>query len=259
MAEQEAAAEVQIEGGTYEVIRRRLEGQADELRKRTDELNKRRQDLFGSSVSELINTERVHTEYNCLPRDLIAIEGDRMLLGYQVFMGLKQETKVEDVFCKIAFTDEGLQVVPPKLLNDETFRRDFAELFRYYKDAKLLQLRRTETHVLMIFQTGARASDLRVLRWALDGDTVTYVDNRGERDHVFPNPHDFEWIATGRDNHCLGVYPHINILDEVFVECTGGDLTIKSKTTPKLAPVFTPNPLMSAIKVWMTPKLVTPI
>ena len=217
---------VQIEGGTYDVIRRRLEGQADELRKRTDQLNERRQNLFGSSVSELINTERVHTEYNCLPRDLIAIEGSRMLLGYQVFMGLKQETKVEDVFVKL--------ILPTKVcrlfrLNYSTTNHFAGILPNYSVIIKTPNYCNcgAQTHVLMIFQTGARASDLQVLRWAVDGNTVAYLDNRGERDHVFPNPHDFEWIATGRDNHCLGVYPHINILDEIFVECTGGDLTIK--------------------------------
>ena len=56
---------------------------------------------------------------------------------------------------------------------------------------------------------------------------VTYVDNRGDRDHTFPDPLDFEWVETTREMHEHGKHPHINILDTVFVECTEGDLTIK--------------------------------
>ena len=228
MSDQENKQQPGIEGGTYEVIRRRLEDQAEQLKSQVDQLNTHRQELFGSSSAELLSTERVHTEYNCLPRDLIMVQDGRMLLGYEVFMGLKQETKVEDVFCKIAFTDDGLRVVEPRLLHNDKFSKDFAELFRYFKDAKLLQLRRTETHILMIFQTGARASDLKVLRWAINGNDISYMDNRGERDHVFPPAHDFTWTRTGREHHCQGEYPHVNINDdEVFVECTGGDLTVK--------------------------------
>ena len=41
--------------------------------------------------------------------------------------------------------------------------------------------------------------------------TLTYMDDRGERDHVFPPAHDFEWIATTRDDHVPGRHPHISI------------------------------------------------
>ena len=59
------------------------------------------------------------------------------------------------------------------------------------------------------------------------GRGVGYLDNRGERDHVFPPSHDFEWIETTREDHVLGRHPHISIDDEVFVETVGGTLTIK--------------------------------
>jgi hypothetical protein len=53
------------------------------------------------------------------------------------------------------------------------------------------------------------------------------VDNRGERDIALPPSHDFEWTSTTRENHVEGRHPHINILDTVFVETVGGDLTVK--------------------------------
>ena len=37
----------------------------------------------------MLATERVRTEHNCVPRDIVPMRGNKILLGYQVFMGLK--------------------------------------------------------------------------------------------------------------------------------------------------------------------------
>jgi hypothetical protein len=223
-----------LDAGTYEILRARLGEQSAELARRAEALNTRRVATFGSAEMRLLGTERIRTENNCVPRDLIEV-GGLMLFGYNVFIGLRTETSVDDVFAVHAFTrsgtDDGFrfdQATRPGLLDDPTFQRDFAELYRYYRQATLLQLRRVGPLLLAVFQTGPRADDLRVLRWkvAVDG-TVTYVDNRGERDHVFPPQHDFEWTPTTRDQHVLGRHPHITIEDAVFVETVGGTLTVK--------------------------------
>ncbi|MGH8877798.1 MAG: DNA repair ATPase, partial [Stackebrandtia sp.] len=110
----------------------------------------------------------------------------------------------------------------------EGFIRDFAELYRYYRDTRLLQLRRMEGRLLAVFQVSERSEDLKVLRWQTDpAGAATYLDNQGDRDHVFPGQHDFEWTATTRDDHVNGRNPHVSVLDEIFVECVGGDLTVK--------------------------------
>jgi len=44
---------------------------------------------------------------------------------------------------------------------------------------------------------------------------------------VFPPSHDFEWTEVTRDDHVAGRFSHVNIDDALFVETTGGDLTIK--------------------------------
>ncbi|HEX2061317.1 MAG TPA: DNA repair ATPase, partial [Thermoanaerobaculia bacterium] len=73
-----------------------------------------------------------------------------------------------------------------------------------------------------------KLTDVRVFRWSVGADgKVTYIDNRGERDHVYPPRHDFEWTATTRENYVAGKFPHVSVLDEVFVETLHGDLTIK--------------------------------
>ncbi|MBW4715770.1 DNA repair ATPase [Saccharothrix obliqua] len=233
-----------LDAGTYEVLKARLAEQAAGLASRAEALNGRRLEVFGGAELALLGTERIRTENNCVPRDCVSVsvadtDGEHasglMLFGYNVFIGLKPETTVDDVFSLHRFTRDGdafrfedARDELPGLLRDPRFERDFAELYRYYRDTRLVQLRRFEGRLLAVFQTGARTSDIRVLRWriGLDG-TVEYLDNRGERDHVFPPSHDFEWTPTTREQHVLGRHPHISIEDEVFVETVGGDLTIK--------------------------------
>ena len=60
-------------GGSYEVIRRRLLDRAGELGRRAEQLDARRREVFGGSEMALVATERVRTENNCVPRDLVAL------------------------------------------------------------------------------------------------------------------------------------------------------------------------------------------
>ncbi|MFC0527942.1 DNA repair ATPase [Phytohabitans kaempferiae] len=221
-----------LDVGTYEVLRTRLAERSAELARRAEALNARRLEVFGSAEMRLVGTERIRTENNCVPRDIVSI-GGLMLFGYNVFIGLKPETTVDDVFAVHAFSRDGeafrfepAAEVP--WLRDPQFLRDFGELYRYYRETRLLQLRRLDGRLLAVFQTGPNVEDLRVLRWQVGTDgSVSYIDQRGERDHTFPSPHDFEWVETTRENHVLGRHPHISIGDEVFVETVGGNLTVK--------------------------------
>src|SRR5690606_17133895 len=105
------------------------------------------------------------------------------------------------------------------LLRDPRFVKEFEELYAYYKEARLVQLRRTDNKLLAVFQTSQRDTDLRVLRWSVDAaGQATYIDNRGERDHVFPPSHSFEWKAITREHQRSGKNPHLSIEDEIFVD-----------------------------------------
>ncbi|OJF09809.1 DNA repair ATPase [Couchioplanes caeruleus] len=223
-----AATDQTLDAGTYEVLRARLGAQAKELAGRAEALNARRTETFGGQQMRLLGAERVRTENNCVPRDLVQV-GGAMLFGYNVFIGLRTETAVADVFAVHGFAEGTFHPATlPGLLDDPQFQRDFAELYRYYRETHLLQLRRRDGLLLAVFQTGARADDLKVLRWRVGNDgSVAYVDNRGERDHVFPPAHDFEWTLTTREQHVLGRHPHVSIEEEVFVETVGGTLTVK--------------------------------
>lgn len=226
------AAAPEIEQGAYEVLRGRLLEGAKDLRARGEALNAKRLALFGGEDMGVAGNERVRTEDNCVPRDIVSV-GDRLLFGYNVFHGLK-ETEVKDVLSLQAFTKTetgfSFEAVDPAgtFLGQDKFLRDFKELYKYYKGVQLVQLRELPGRLLLIFRIGQGANDLKVLRFTQEVDgRVEYIDNRGERDFTNPPSHDFEWIATNRDHYVTGKHPHVNVLGEVFVETVGGDLTVK--------------------------------
>ncbi|MFE7750073.1 DNA repair ATPase [Streptomyces sp. NPDC057428] len=210
----------------YEVLRRRLGQRADELVRRAEALDARRTEEFGSAGLELLATEQVHTEHPSLVRDLVAV-GGRLLFGFERGPGAHGDTGVGDV---LVLREGGLEESGAGLLEDESFVREFAALHRYYRDARLLRLRRAGGRLLAVFRTGETAEDIRVLRWALgpDGAPGAFLDARGDRDHVFPPSHDFDWTPAGRDSHVPGRHPHISVLGTVFVDTLGGTLTVKS-------------------------------
>ncbi len=85
------------QGGAYEVLRRRLSEQGERLRQTANTLSQRRLQEFGDSRLEAIGRLRIRTENNCIGRDIVPV-GDLLLFGYNVFIGLKTTTRVEDVF-----------------------------------------------------------------------------------------------------------------------------------------------------------------
>ncbi len=223
------------EGGAYEVIRKRLSEQGKKLKQQTQTLNEARLTEFGSSEMAVAARVRVRTENNCVARDIVQV-GELLLFGYNVFIGLKKETRIEDVFSlfrlkKTHETEYEMEQQPldNNFLTNTSFQNDFAELYRYYKQTQLVELTAKNGKLLAGFQIGDRLEDIRVFRWAIsaDGKQIDYIDNRGERDIQLPPAFDFEWQETTRDDAVNGRHPHINILDTVFVETINGDLTIK--------------------------------
>lgn len=222
------------EGGSYEVIRQRLLQQATELSSKADSLNEARRKTFGGSDLTLLETIRVRTENACVPRDIINVSGN-LLFGFHVIVGLRSETNVEDVLSLHQFRHEGegTEIYPAEqsasaFLRGEEFIRDFRTVFRYSRDARLLQLRQTEQRLLVLCRTGASDNDFKVFRFTVNrGGGVNYIDARGEEDNKLPDPFDFTWIIAGRDRHIRGKHPHVNILDKIFVDTVEGDLTVK--------------------------------
>ncbi|AGK78360.1 AAA ATPase [Streptomyces microflavus DSM 40593] len=219
-----------VDAGAYEVLRRRLSAQAGELVRRAEALNVRRTEEFGSTELRLLATEQVRTEHASVPRDLVAV-GGQLLFGFERGPGARGEAGVDDVLLVRDAEAEGAPDGTPTLIEDDGFRREFSSLHRYFRDARLLRLRRVNGKLLAVFRTGENAEDIRVLRWALgaDGSAGAFLDSQGERDHVFPPSHDFEWTVAGREAHVPGRHPHIAIGKGggLFVDTLGGTLTVK--------------------------------
>jgi MoxR-like ATPase len=221
------------EGGSYELIQRRLSALGSDLNTQIKQLNDKRIVTFGSTEMKVNARVRVRTEHNCVARDIAAI-GDTLLFGYNVFLGLKRNITVSDVFSlhQIKGDKDDIEIidlpVQGSFLDDAEFVRDFDELYTYYKKTFLAHVYRQGSKVFAIFRIGERLDDIRVFRWGIDADhQVSYIDNRGERDIKQPENFDFEWHKVSREQQEQGKHPHYNLYDILFVEAIGGSITLK--------------------------------
>lgn len=220
------SAHDQIDQGAYEVIRKRLDTHGGDLRARLDRLNARRKEVFGSIDFKLTGNDRITTENNCVPRDIVAV-GGRFLMGFNVHFGLKTHVDVADVFAVYRFGDGAFHAEDLSLLDDAEFTKDFTDLFRFYKNAKFAKFFREGPHIYMKFHVGRDVDDFKAFKWAIDGDSLRYLGNRSDHEVRYPEQHDFVWTRATREMQTQGAFPHYSIEDIVFVETTGGDFTLK--------------------------------
>ena len=223
-----------LETGTYEIIRNRLLNQGTELRNRLGSLNEERKKVFGAIETQLIANDRITTSNFCIARDIIAI-GDTCIFGYNVHIGLRSGTQLSDVFSIYTFENGGFHqndrrtsgTAFANFLEDEKFAVDFANLYRYYKATHFAKFAVIGTYLYMVFQVSKNVDDIKAFKWLINGDKLEYVDARSDHEFQFPKQHEFDWKRVTRDMHRFGTHPHVSILDKVFVETVGGDLTIK--------------------------------
>ena len=150
----------QLDQGTYQVIRQRLNTQSTDLRARIQQLNTARHEVFGGIETELIQTDRISTGHNCVARDMVAV-GDRLVFGFKVQFGLKQVITPADVLAVYRFSDGVFHVDNLELLNDKEFTKDFKDLYRYYKSARFAKFFRMGPYIHMKFHVGADPDDFK--------------------------------------------------------------------------------------------------
>ena len=148
-----------LEAGTYEIIRKRLQTQKEDLSKRLNTLNEARKEVFSSTDFLLTANQRINTENNCESRGIIAF-GNLCIFGYNVHFGLRSEIQLSDVFSIYKFEEK--QFVPQSLdlINDPVFITDYKNLYKYYRDSTFSRFRRTEKYLYMIFQTSKNWAEL---------------------------------------------------------------------------------------------------
>jgi hypothetical protein len=222
-----SAASEKLEQGTYEILRGRLAAQGAELRRRLEQLNRARQEVFGALSTALVATERITTHNNCLARDLVPIGANRFLFGYNVHVGLRSEVQLGDVFAVYEHREHRFVELPLDIVADPQFVTDFRDLYRYYKHAVFAKFTLLGPHLFMEFRVGKSATDIKTFKWLCDEGALRYLGNRSDHEYTYPPAHDFEWTRTHRELHRHGLHPHVSIHERVFVECIGGDLTVK--------------------------------
>ncbi|MCC2548155.1 DNA repair ATPase [Hymenobacter sp. BT175] len=222
----EAQAPTQLETGTYEILRQRLQKSSADLRQRLDTLNAERKQVFGAVDTRLLGTGRITTENNCVPWDMVPV-GRRFLFGYNVVLGLKAEPDLADVLGVYEYADHDFRPQGPELLQHPQFLEEFRNLYRYYKNTQFVKFALIGPHLFMVFRIGKSSTDVKTFKWLVQGDALTYLDNRSDHEYTFPAQHEFQWKRATRDMQRGGKHPHVSIEDKVFVETVGGDLTIK--------------------------------
>ncbi|MFN3405318.1 MAG: DNA repair ATPase [Cytophagaceae bacterium] len=216
----------QLDAGTYEILKSRLEKASSELTERLNKLNEERKNVFGAIETKLIATDRITTENNCVPRDMIAL-GQYLLFGYNVHIGLRSETVLSDVFSIYEFNNLSFHAAGLDLIKIDQFELDFRELYKYYKNTYFEKFAVIGPYLHMVFRIGKNPNDFKTFKWLIQGSSLKYEGNRSESEFKYPAQFEFEWLRTSRDYHRKGKHPHISVLDKVFIETVGGDLTIK--------------------------------
>ncbi len=219
-------------GGSYDIIRSRLEEQSKGLSQKVENLNNLRIKEFGGSKSEILSKIKIRTNNNCVPIDMAQVNG-QLLVGYQVHLGMKTTASMKDVFYLYDLKEEHGEYklietdISKSFLSDPKFIEDFGNLMTYYKDNKLLQVSRKQDSLYVSFQIGSSINDLKVFKFIISDNNVIYQNDRANEEFGKAKSHCFDWIETTRKDHVEGLEPHVSILDKVFVETIKGDLTIK--------------------------------
>ncbi|HSH94949.1 MAG TPA: DNA repair ATPase, partial [Roseimicrobium sp.] len=221
-----------LAGATYEIIRQRLQANSVLLRERMSQLDVRRQEVFGRIESKLLQSDRVTTAHNCMPRDMVQLGHGRFLFGFNVQFGLKKEIELGDVFAVYARDEQAgnFKEAPLDPLQDKQFLVDFKRLYNVYERTTFSKFSLIDGHLFMVFQTGTGAGDIAVFKWDYNGGELRFADGRAETEYRrvgFPPQFEFRWLTPDREAFRYGDHPHVSIEDRVFVECVGGDLTIK--------------------------------
>ena len=219
-------ANVNLEQETYEIIQNRLQNQKTDLLQRLQKLNNERKEVFGSITTELLATARITTPNNCIAADIASL-GETFIFGYNVHIGLRSTIKLDDVFSIYQFQKNDFVQQEMTLLNNTRFLSDFENVYKYYRETVFERFARIGNYLYMVFQLSKVEGDLKAFKWLVKDNDLEYIDDRSVHEFKYPDQYEFKWTRITREKHREGKFPHVSILDRIFVETTGGDLTIK--------------------------------
>ncbi|MBY8878920.1 DNA repair ATPase [Actinacidiphila acidipaludis] len=243
------------------LLRARLVAAGRELAERAGALEARRQEVFGGGELVLAGADSVPTARPAVPADLAPVGPCALFASNPA-----EVTDPADVFrllpvaavgrpdgdadsdangdadaggrptggsagaARDARADEAAGPDVPGLLDDAEFLRDFRELYRYYRDTRVLRLRVEEDRLLAVFRTGAEPSDVPVLSWKAERDGSYRYQGTSREAPPAGAVHEIGRIPVDRDRHVPGRRPHIALTAEdggrVTLRTTGGTLRV---------------------------------
>ncbi|MBM9439924.1 DNA repair ATPase [Actinacidiphila bryophytorum] len=216
-----------LDADAYDLLRERLAAAARELAGRAEALNSARQEAFGGGELHLAGTERLGTRRASLPADVAPV-GAGLLFG-------ANPAQVEDVADVLSLREADEPVAG--LLDDPQFVRDFRELYRYYRQTRLLRLRALEGRLLAVFRTGPSPADVKALGWRIGPDGgYAYQGTARDTAEADGGAYAVTWTPAGREAHVPGRHPHL-AFGGVTVDPTGGTLTVTVGDTVHEEPV----------------------
>lgn len=215
-----------LDGGTYDIVRNRLQKQKQDLQNRLIQLNEDRKTVFGALETKLIANDRISTENNCIARDIVSF-GNTCVFGYNVHFGLRTDIGLNDVFSVYTFANNHFEPIGLDFIRNDQFQADFDNLYKYYRNTIFARFAKIGNYLYMVFQLSESVTDIKTFKWLIINNELEYVDNRSDHEYKFPAQYEFKWQEVTRDMHRYGMHSHVSILDKVFVEAIGGDLTIK--------------------------------
>ena len=190
-------ASTALEGGAYDLIRKRLSDQGKVLRERLGVLDEQRATVFGSRKLELKKMDRVSTELSCEPRDMIQLGLNHFLFGFNVNLGLKQG-QLSDVFAVYEYVEEEETFREGDLseLDDAEFKEFFAHLFKINQKATFHRFAIVGNYLYMVFRTGLLVNDITVFKWLYKDGKLTFENDRSTPEYLadaFPDQYNFKW------------------------------------------------------------------
>ena len=150
--------------------------QGIQLKECIDRLNAARRDVFGAIETKLLGNERIITEHNCVPRDMVPVDSC-FIFGYNVVMGLKAKVELADVFSIYGYKGRAFQKLSLELITDKLFQSEFDELYKYYKNTFFSKFTVIEPYLYMVFQTGKTSFDIKAFKWLIKHGKLTYIDS----------------------------------------------------------------------------------
>jgi len=215
-----------LNSGIYEIIQNRLNEQKNDLVRRLHQLNEQRKSIFGGIDFSLIANERISTDHSCVAKDIFSFNS-LLIFGSNAHLGMQTEVNITDVFSIHKINNNRFEPQDSSLINDEIFIDEFKNLYKYYRNTFFARFYFTENYLYMVFQLSESTTDIKAFKWLIQEDRLVYVDSRSASEVNYPPQHGFTWTKATRDMQRNGKYPHVSLADKVFVESTGGDLTIK--------------------------------